>query len=185
MILPKEVSKISMEFNTKIYGGHRGARKFWREMLPKIKYRNPAVPIEINRHTDPAGPSLLHIFTHTKTQPTTSTTSSPIAQQPSSSPPSTTPNPRNTMVPDTTPPTYTLNIKDQQEGEILEALLKTVPGIQEVTPLEEELEKMRELKEQEERSEKDRVLMRETLMKERREQELLKLARGEGGEATM
>ena len=25
-MLPKEVSKISMEFNTKIYGGHRGAR---------------------------------------------------------------------------------------------------------------------------------------------------------------
>ncbi|KAF2847147.1 hypothetical protein T440DRAFT_471251 [Plenodomus tracheiphilus IPT5] len=171
-----------MEFNTKIYGGHRGARKFWREMLPRIKYRNPAIPIEVNRHSDPSGPSLLHIYTHTKTQPTSSTTASPVAQQSANTPPSATPNARNTMVPDTTPPTYTLNIRDQQEGEILEAFVKTLE-CEEVKPSPEEEQQMRDLKEQEERSEQDRVLMRETLLKERREAEMLKLARGEAAEA--
>lgn len=47
-------------------------------------------------------------------------------------------------------------------------------------PTEREEEELREIAEFKERSEKDRVLMRETLMKERREAELLRLARGEG-----
>ncbi|KAJ5028496.1 CI-B8 domain-containing protein [Bipolaris maydis] len=178
LILPKEVSKISMEFNTKIYGGHRGARKFWREMLPRIKYRNPSVPIQISRHNDADGPALLHIYTASKTQPAAGTTNAPVAQQPESTPPSGTPNARNSLVPDTSKPTYTINIKDQLESEILEALVAQT-GAQEIKPTEQELAEMREIAEFKERSEADRVQVRERLMKERREAELLKLARGE------
>ncbi|KAF5853826.1 hypothetical protein GGP41_006609 [Bipolaris sorokiniana] len=178
LILPKEVSKISMEFNTKIYGGHRGARKFWREMLPRIKYRNPSVPIQISRHNDADGPALLHIYTASKTQPAAGTTNAPVAQQSDSTPPSGTPNARNTLVPDTSKPTYTINIKDQFESEILEALVAQT-GAQEIKPTEQELAEMREIAEFKERSEADRVQVRERLLKERREAELLKLARGE------
>lgn len=46
-------------------------------------------------------------------------------------------------------------------------------------PTPEEEQQMVELKEFEERSEADRVLVRETLLKERREAEMLRLARGE------
>ncbi|KAH9865292.1 hypothetical protein IAQ61_009239 [Plenodomus lingam] len=167
LILPKEVSKISMEFNTKLYGGHRGARKFWREMLPRMKYRNPTVLMEIHRHTQADGPSLLHIFTHTKP---TATPQQPQQQQgPAASTPEA----------PTSEPTYTLNIRDQQESEILETLLKTLPGCQEVPATEADQEKMKELAEKRERSEMDRQLMRETLLMERKEAEMLKLARGE------
>jgi len=75
-----------MEFNAKLYGGHRGARyvyvlpclpgimcanstanrKFWREMLPRMKYRNPSISMTVSRHNDPDGPSLLHIYTNNK-----------------------------------------------------------------------------------------------------------------------
>ncbi|EUC29103.1 hypothetical protein COCMIDRAFT_87971 [Bipolaris oryzae ATCC 44560] len=178
LILPKEVSKISMEFNTKIYGGHRGARKFWREMLPRIKYRNPSVPIQISRHNDADGPALLHIYTASKTQPAAGTTNAPVAQQSDSTPPSGTPNARNTLVPDTSKPTYTINIRDQMESEILEALVAQT-GAQEIKPTEQELAEMREIAEFKERSEADRIQVRERLLKERREAELLKLARGE------
>ncbi|KAF2036162.1 hypothetical protein EK21DRAFT_52887, partial [Setomelanomma holmii] len=166
---------ISMEFNTKLYGGHRGARKFWREMLPRIKYRNPSIPISINRHTDPDGPSLLHIYTAAPTPKQAPTTSSVSNQAPASSE---TPNPQTTLVPDTSPPTHTLNIRDQDQSEILEALVKTI-GATEIQPTEQERAEMQEMKEFKERSEKDRVEVREKLLKERREQELLKLARGE------
>jgi large subunit ribosomal protein MRP49 len=148
---------------------HTLSRKFWREMLPRIKYRNPSVPISITRHNDPDGPSLLHIYTRTN----------PATQSPSTSaPPSATPNPQTTLVPDTSPPTHTLNIRDQEESQILEALVKTI-GATEIQPTEQEKLEMAELAEFKERSEKDRIEVREKLLKERREQELLKLARGE------
>ncbi|KAF1851967.1 uncharacterized protein K460DRAFT_362738 [Cucurbitaria berberidis CBS 394.84] len=178
LILPKEVSKISMEFSAKLYGGHRGARKFWREMLPRIKYRNPSIPIEITRHNDPDGPSLLHIYTATKTQPTQSSTDSPTAQQPATPPPSGTPNARNTLTPDTSKPTHTIDIRDQQESEILDALVART-GAEQIQPTELELQELKEIEEFKERSEKDRVEVREKLLKERREAEMLKLARGE------
>ncbi|KAF1943098.1 hypothetical protein EJ02DRAFT_453621 [Clathrospora elynae] len=167
-----------MEFNAKLYGGHRGARKFWREMLPRIKYRNPSIPIEISRHNSADGPSLLHIYTSTKTQPTADSTNSPIAQQPDTSPPSGTPNARNTLTPDTSKPTHTINIRDQLESEILDALVAKT-GAEEIKPTEQELAEMREIAEFKDRSEADRVQVRERLLKERREAELLKLARGE------
>jgi large subunit ribosomal protein MRP49 len=141
-------------------------------MLPRIKYRNPAVPISISRHNDPDGPSLLHIYTRQQpqAQPSSHSTSVP------------TPNPSTTLVPDTSPPTHTLNIRDMQESEILDALVKTIQ-VEEIQPTEQELVEMREIAEQKERSEKDRVEVREKLLKERREQELLRLARGEVAEA--
>ncbi|CAN9138405.1 unnamed protein product [Alternaria alternata] len=152
-------------------------KKFWRNMLPRMKYRNPSIPIEIARHNDPDGPSLLHVYT-SKTQPATGSTNSPTAQQSDSSPPSGTPNPRNTLVPDTSKPTYTIDIRDQSESEILEALVQKT-GAQQLEPTEQELAEMKEIEEFKERSEADRVQVRERLLKERREAELLKLARGE------
>ncbi|OSS50540.1 hypothetical protein B5807_04735 [Epicoccum nigrum] len=188
VVLPKEVSKISMEFNTKLYGGHRGARKFWREMLPRIKYRNPSIPIEINRHNTPEGPSLLHVWT--KAQPNTpdgsSNTSIPslhTASATAATPPSSTPNARNTQVPDATKPTYTIDIRDQHQGEILDALLAKLPESEVVRPTPEEEQAMADHAEQDLRSEADRVLVKERLTKERREAELLRLARGEVADA--
>jgi large subunit ribosomal protein MRP49 len=153
-------------------------RKFWREMLPRIKYRNPSVPIEISRHNDADGPSLLHIYTAAKAQPTAGSTNAPTTQQSDTAPPSSTPNARNTLTPDTSKPTYTINIRDQTQSEILEALVKET-GAQELQPTEQELAEMQEIKEFKERSEADRIQVREGLLKERREAELLKLARGE------
>jgi large subunit ribosomal protein MRP49 len=81
-------------------------------------------------------------------------------------------------VPDTSKPTYTIDIRDQSESEILEALVQKT-GAQQLEPTEQELAEMKEIEEFKERSEADRVQVRERLLKERREAELLKLARGE------
>jgi large subunit ribosomal protein MRP49 len=127
----------------------------------------------ISRHNDPQGPSLLHIYTR---QPTPLQT--PTSPAETTAPPSATPNPQTTLVPDTSPPTHTLNIRDMEQSEILDALIKTI-DVEVIRPTEQEEAEMRDFAEQNERSEADRVLVREKLTKERREQELLKLARGE------
>ncbi|KAL5412465.1 hypothetical protein PMIN03_004237 [Paraphaeosphaeria minitans] len=162
--LPKEVTKISVEFHKKLIGSqHRGARHFWHDILPRIKYRNPTLPISVIRHADPAGPAYLSIYTSTPT-PQTSTTP----------PPSTTTTTE--AVNDT--PTHTIEIKDLHESEILEALVEKTGALVLRTPPEEAVE-MAEIEEFKERAEVDRVEVREKLMKVRREEELLKLARGE------
>jgi large subunit ribosomal protein MRP49 len=149
--------------------------KFWREMLPRIKFRNPAISITIDRHTDPNGPSLLHIYT--KTPLSTPTALDPTAHTPPSAA-------QTPLVPSTSTstsaPTHTLDMRDQQESEILAALVKTT-GATEIQPTAQEEAEMAEMEEARERSERDRVLMRETLVKARREEELLKIARGEVG----
>ncbi|KAF3008712.1 hypothetical protein E8E13_009642 [Curvularia kusanoi] len=164
LVLPKEVSKISMEFNTKLYGGHRGARKFWREMLPRIKFRNPSIPIEISRHNSPEGPALLHIWTKSipNTPDGSSNTSIPSLQTQSATaatPPSATPNARNTQVPDATAPTFTIDVRNQAQSEILDALLAKLPESQILHPTPEEEQQMIEMDEAKARSEADRVLI--------------------------
>src|SRR5690242_19287552 len=120
-------------------------------MLPRIKYRNPSIPIAIDRHTTPDGPALLHTWTNAapNTPDGSSNTSIPsLATTPSTSasPPSGTPNARNTQVPDATAPTHTINIRDQAHSEILDALLATLPESEVLRPTPEEEQQMVELK---------------------------------------
>jgi large subunit ribosomal protein MRP49 len=131
-------------------------------MLPRIKYRNPTIPMQINRHTDPASPSVLHIFT------------TPASSQPSSSPETSAPSAPEAS----STPTFTIDIRDKEESEILRLLVEKI-GATELQPTEQELQEMAELKEQKERSDKDRQEVLEKLIKVRREAELLRLARGE------
>jgi large subunit ribosomal protein MRP49 len=125
-------------------------------MLPRIKYRNPNIPIAIQRHNDAEGPSLLHIYT-------SSTSPDPAA--------TTTPNPQST-------PTHTFDLKMKHESEILDLLIEKTGA----TPLQatpQELAEQEEIAEFKTKSEKDRVEVRDKLIRVRREEELLRLARGE------
>ncbi|AEO71639.1 b9124158-759d-4bed-ba1a-1b9ce1a4c226 [Thermothielavioides terrestris] len=61
-VLPRDVTRIHMEFAHKINGGHMGPRKFWREALPRLKYWNPAVPMVVNRTRDQEGPATLTLY---------------------------------------------------------------------------------------------------------------------------
>jgi large subunit ribosomal protein MRP49 len=140
-------------------------------MLPRVKFRNPSIPIEIHRHRDADGPAQMLIYTSAQPEPVTSTT-------PTTTPPSSTPNARFPGVPDTSAPTHTIDIKAVHESTILQELIEKT-GAEVLKPTEQEEEELRELAEFKVRSEADRVEVREKLMKQRREEELLRLARGE------
>lgn len=51
-MLPNDVRQVHLQFAPKINNGHAGARKFWRNALPRIKYHNPAIPITVTRLKD-------------------------------------------------------------------------------------------------------------------------------------
>jgi large subunit ribosomal protein MRP49 len=130
-------------------------------MLPRIKYRNPSIPIEISRHSDPLGPATLKIYTS--------------AQKAA---PSSSSNATSTESPAPTTPDHSVDIRMIHESEILAQLVSRT-GAEELKATEEEEAELRDIEEFKARSEKDRVDVREKLVKERREQELLRLARGE------
>lgn len=144
-------------------------------MLPRIKYRNPALPVEICRHRNANGPSLLHIYTKSSSLPS----STPITgASPADTILSGTHDARNTPTSDASEPTHTIDVRMKSESEILDALIEKT-GATVMKPTKQELEEIQEIRDFKERSEKDRVEVREKLLNERREQELLKLARGE------
>ncbi|KAK8220456.1 hypothetical protein IWZ00DRAFT_541002 [Phyllosticta capitalensis] len=47
--IPKNVKSISLRLARKIDNGHRGPKKFVREVLPRLKFRNPWLPIKVDR----------------------------------------------------------------------------------------------------------------------------------------
>ncbi|KAH6643708.1 hypothetical protein C7974DRAFT_3884 [Boeremia exigua] len=68
-------------------------------MLPRMKFRNPSIPMTVSRHIDPQGPST------------------------ASAPPSAT---QTTLVPDASRPTHSIDIRMMQHSKIREELLKAV-----------------------------------------------------------
>ncbi|KAK4102580.1 hypothetical protein N658DRAFT_495287 [Parathielavia hyrcaniae] len=61
-VLPKDVTRIHLEFAHKINNGHMGPRKFWQDALPRLKYWNPAVPMVVNRTHDQEGAATLTLY---------------------------------------------------------------------------------------------------------------------------
>ncbi|KAF2497470.1 hypothetical protein BU16DRAFT_314982 [Lophium mytilinum] len=158
VILPKDVKKINLEFAKHIEGGHRGARKFWRDILPRLKYRNPAIPMTVSRHETPTGPSVLTV---TFTTPTPAAGSSTDA----------------TPVKLEARPPLKIDMRNRVESEILNELVKATGGT-EVAPTEVELEEKRELEEEAEKSSRDRERSLVVRRERKREEEMLKAARG-------
>ncbi|KAG0128927.1 putative 50S ribosomal protein Mrp49 [Tuber indicum] len=60
-ILPPEVRKLGLTFAMKNTDGHMGPRKFWRNYLPRLKYHNPNVDMQVHRDRESGGDATLVI----------------------------------------------------------------------------------------------------------------------------
>jgi large subunit ribosomal protein MRP49 len=56
------VTRLHLTYARKIDQGHGGARHFWRNCLPRLKYHNPGVPMTVTQTSDQQGPSALTIY---------------------------------------------------------------------------------------------------------------------------
>ncbi|KAJ5976198.1 hypothetical protein N7481_009905 [Penicillium waksmanii] len=56
------VTRLHLTYAQKIYGGHQGARHFWRNCLPRLKYYNPGIPMTVKQTTDQDIPATLSIY---------------------------------------------------------------------------------------------------------------------------
>lgn len=56
------VTRLHLTYARRIENGHQGARHFWRECLPRLKYHNPGVGMTVKQTQDQSGPSALTIY---------------------------------------------------------------------------------------------------------------------------
>ncbi|KAJ5190363.1 uncharacterized protein N7498_009348 [Penicillium cinerascens] len=56
------VTRLHLTYAQKIYGGHQGARHFWRRCLPRLKYHNPGVKMTVRQTEEQEGPAALTIY---------------------------------------------------------------------------------------------------------------------------
>ncbi|KAL3417784.1 50s ribosomal protein mrp49 [Phlyctema vagabunda] len=147
-VLPKEVTRIHMEFAVQT-NGHYGARKFWKQYLPRLKYHNPAVPMTVNRTKDAATVPVLTIH---YTDSASAAGAAPAISSTTSSTTSTGPVPASTSPPPTVR-TETIDMKHYQEPEILARLMELTKARQ-VLPTPEEAQEVEDLERKAVESEK-------------------------------
>lgn len=63
------VTRIHLTFAQRSEDGHMGARRFWRDCLPSLKYYNPAIPMTVSRDQKQGGKCEMHIFFGDKNSP--------------------------------------------------------------------------------------------------------------------
>ena len=147
-----------------------GARKIWRNCLPRLKYHNPAVSMTVERSTEQSGPSALTIFYATQAK-ISSLTASPA-------PSLTTSGDSTTSSHTPFDKTETIDMKGKHEREILGSLLKLTQA-KKVEATEEEAAELARLEEQQRRSGVDRERTARVIELEKREKMLLEQARGD------
>ncbi|OMP85392.1 hypothetical protein BK809_0004062 [Diplodia seriata] len=161
--MPKEVKKITMRLAPKIDDGHRGPKKFFKAILPRLQYRNPALRITVDRSAAQSDPAVMNILFD-------SPAAASAASTPSQSSGSVARKDR----------TVTIYMKGKTDSEILQQLYE-VTGAKEVEPTEVEKEELRELAERSDRSRKDSARQAAVNRQRKREAELLAAARGQVG----
>jgi large subunit ribosomal protein MRP49 len=170
------------------------SRKFWRHMLPRLKFHNPAVEMTVTRSSDQTGPATLAIYMRrvaaSAAAQSAEESASSSEQAPELLPSESFPQGPNRVDqlliptkskiprPSKEQEVVTIDMKNKQENEILREFLK-VTGGQEVQPTQGELDTLRELEEFREKSKSDSERSKAVRAAWKREQDMLKQARGE------
>ncbi|KAM0516710.1 hypothetical protein ACHAPE_005344 [Trichoderma viride] len=173
-ILPSEVTRIHMDFAISLKGGHMGARKFWKEYLPRLKFHNPSIPMIVNRHDQNQLPPTMSIYLR-KSDASPPASSEPLAQ-PSSS---------RTNLSKAQPPTADervvhIDMANKHSSHILEFFMAETRAVPQ-QPTNEEIIEMQALETLRRNADVDRERVRQLRLEKKKEEDMLKRARAAGG----
>ncbi|KAK1997629.1 hypothetical protein LX36DRAFT_657358 [Colletotrichum falcatum] len=171
--LPSDVTRIHMEFAKRAESGHVGPKKFWREMLPRLKYYNPGVPMIVNRKPNTDGAAIMSVYF--------SATGAPVD-------PSTLPQPPSSGMDNSKaqPPlegverVVRIDMKDRHSNEILDRFLAETKA-EVILPGPEDEREMKEAEELKIKAEKDRRRNFKIREEEQKQKAMLARARAEAG----
>ncbi|KAI9158461.1 ribosomal protein MRP49 [Paramyrothecium foliicola] len=172
-ILPPEVTRIHMDFASQIGAGNVGAKKFWREQLPRLKYHNPAIPMIVNRHSQRDKAPVMSVYLR-KADAASSTDATTI--QPASS----RSNLSQAQAPGAHERVVRIDMKDKHSSHILEYFVAETGAVV-LEPTKEEIQEMQALEAFKREAVMDRERVRLLLAEKKKEQDMLKRARAAGG----
>ncbi|KZL77508.1 50S ribosomal protein Mrp49 [Colletotrichum tofieldiae] len=169
--LPPNVTRIHMEFARRAEDGHFGPKKFWRDMLPRLKYYNPAIPMIVNRKSNNEGAAVMSVYF--------SATDAPVD-------PSTLPQPPSSAIDNSKaqPPlegverVVKIDMKGKHSQEILDRFLAETKA-EAILPGPEDETEMKAVEELKIKGEKDRQRNLKIREEEKREKAMLARARAE------
>ncbi|CRK23715.1 hypothetical protein VD0002_g6269 [Verticillium dahliae] len=168
-VIPPTVTRIHVEFAKTYNNGHMGPRRFWRDMLPRLKFHNPSIPMIVNRKDSNEGPALLSIYL---SDAAAAGAEPAVRIQPPSSGIDTS----KAAPPAADERVVKIDMKNQRSEEILARFLAET-GAQPVLPTPEEQAEMKEVEEMERQGAVDRKKQKATIDERNRERDLLKKAR--------
>lgn len=157
--LSPEIKAIHLEFAAKFNNGHFGARKVWRNYLPRLKYHNPAVAMTVSRHNDQEGPSELTVYYATPPE-------NPTARSPSITVDNSMQGRRDII-----------DMRHKHESEILNQFMELTTAVP-YKASSSELAEMEEVAEDNRRRQRDRERQTQLNETKKHEQNLLEQARG-------
>ncbi|KAG8405351.1 hypothetical protein J3458_022011 [Metarhizium acridum] len=182
-ILPPEVTRIHMDFATSMSNGHMGARKFWRQYLPRLKYHNPAVPMILNRHDDNAAPPIMTIYMRASGgTSSSSSSSSAAAAAETSQPASSRNNLSKAQPPGADEKVVTIDMRNRHSSDILEFFLAETRA-RALQPTSAEIAEIQSLEAMKKQGNVDRERVRALRAEKKKEEDMLKRARAAGGMA--
>ncbi|KAM0427306.1 hypothetical protein ACHAPT_007741 [Fusarium lateritium] len=155
--------------------GHMGAKKFWRENLPRLKYHNPSVPMIVNRHAQSETKPTLTIYLR---KPDASSHAPAARTQPASS----RDNLSKAAPPDADETVVTVDMTEKHSSHILEYVLAETHATV-IHPTKEEIRELQEIEAMRKQAEVDRDRMRQLREEKKQEEDMLKRARAAGGVA--
>ncbi|KAK3315266.1 hypothetical protein B0H66DRAFT_564897 [Apodospora peruviana] len=170
-ILPRDITRIHMDFGLRLNNGQMGARKFWKDVLPRLKYWNPAIPMIVNRTPETDTKPIMTLYFRDNTVPAPAKLDeTPIL--------SATHGHSKAPAPKPWEKTVTIDMKDVHSEKILRDFMETTGAVQ-VMPTEQERQDMVEVEERRRKSEIDAEIGRKRREEEKREKRMLAQARSE------
>ncbi|KAL2865541.1 mitochondrial 54S ribosomal protein mL61 [Aspergillus lucknowensis] len=160
------ITRLHLTYARKIYGGHQGARHFWRNCFPRLKYHNPAVQMTVKQTADQEGPAALTIyFSENISNAASLSATTEIKDQ-------------HAPTPSATEKTAVMNLKDLTYTDIWQKV-KLATGARDLVATPEEQAELQKIEQMRQNSEADRARVASIRQAKKDQELMLQQARGE------
>ncbi|RAL03780.1 mitochondrial 54S ribosomal protein mL61 [Aspergillus ibericus CBS 121593] len=159
------ITRLHLTYARKIYGGHQGARHFWRNCLPRLKYYNPAVPMTVRQTDQQDGPAALTIYFSERASNAATLLAGKVTDQ-------------HAPEPAATEQSVVLDVKNLDYKDIW-TKVKNMTGAQEIPPSAEQQAELQKLEQMRQQADKDRMRIAAIRQAKADQERMLQEARGE------
>ncbi|KAF7180271.1 hypothetical protein CNMCM7691_009438 [Aspergillus felis] len=159
------ITRLHLTYARKIYGGHQGARHFWRNCLPRLKYYNPGIRMTVKQTDEQEGPAALTIYFAEQASKAAALNASQVQD-------------KYAPAPSETEKTAVVDLKNLDYKEIWNKV-KMMTGAEELQATADEEAELKKLEKMRQQSDKDRARVSAIRQAKKDQERMLQEARGE------